>query len=89
MNTRTWIKKTNYLEQKFQPSLRAFAKQRADLLTVLGPLAHKSWSRKAIITGAGRVLEWTVLFYATRMAGHERTHLKQIKRIVNTMRTKQ
>jgi len=89
VSPRTWIKKTNYLEQKFQPSLHAFTKQRTDLLAVLEPLARQCWSRKATITGAGRVLEWTVLFYATRMAGHERTHLKQFKRIANTMRIKE
>jgi hypothetical protein len=86
VNSRTWIKKTNYLEQEFQPSLHAFAAQRADLLAVLKPLAHKSWSRKAMVTGAGRALERTVLFYTTWIAGHERTHLKQIRRIVNTIR---
>jgi hypothetical protein len=89
IDPRTWIKKTNYLEQEFPSSLRAFARQRTDLLTVLKPLTHKGWSRKAIVTGAGRVLERTVLFYATWMAGHERTHLKQIKRIVSTMRMDQ
>ncbi len=32
VNPRTWIRKTDYLEQKFRPSLRAFAAQRTDLL---------------------------------------------------------
>ncbi len=85
VNPRTWIKKTDYLEQEFQPSLRAFAKQRTDLLTVLEPLAPEGWSRTATVTGAGKPLERTVLFYARWLAGHERPHLKQIKRIVNTM----
>ena len=85
VNPRTWIKKTDYLEQDFQPSLRAFAKQRTDLLTVLEPLAPEGWSRTATVTGAGKPLERTMLFYARWLAGHERPHLKQIKRIVNTM----
>ena len=37
--------------------------------------------------GAGKVLERTVLFYAQWLAEHERPHVKQIERIVNTMRT--
>jgi hypothetical protein len=86
VNPTTWIKKTDYLEQEFQPSLRAFAAQRIDLLAVLEPLAREGWSRTATVTGAGKVLERTVLFYAQWLAGHERTHLKQIERIVNTMR---
>jgi hypothetical protein len=89
VNPRTWIKKTNYLEQKFQTSFRAFTRQRTALLAVLQPLDRKSWSRKAIVKGAGSILQRTVLTYATRLAGHERTHLKQFKRIVNTMRMEQ
>ncbi len=34
VNPTTWIKKTDYLELAFQPSLHAFATQRADLLVV-------------------------------------------------------
>jgi DinB superfamily len=86
VNPTTWIKKTDYLEQEFQPSLRAFAKQRTDLLAGLEPLPRKSWSRTATVTGAGKPLERTVLFYARWLAGHERPHIKQIERIVNTTR---
>jgi hypothetical protein len=85
VNPRTWIKKTDYLEQEFQPSLHSFAKQRTDLLKVLEPLAPEDWSRMATVTGAGKVLERTVLFYADWLAGHERPHIKQIKRIVDAM----
>jgi hypothetical protein len=88
VNPRTWIKSTNYREQEFKSSFRAFAKQRADLLTVLEPLPRKSWSRKATVTGAGAVLERTVLIYAAKLATHERSHLKQFQRIANTMPTK-
>jgi hypothetical protein len=42
-------------------------------------------ARAATETGAGRVLERTVLFYARWLAGHERPHVKQVERIVNTM----
>jgi hypothetical protein len=84
VNPRTWIKKTDYLELEFRPSLRAFARQRAVLLAILEPLPHEGWSRAATVTGAGRVLERTVLFYAQWLARHERPHVKQIERIVNT-----
>ncbi len=58
----TWIKKTDYLELEYRPSLRSFATQRANLLAVLQPLPHDGWSRAA-------------------------THVKQIARIVNALRT--
>jgi hypothetical protein len=85
VNPRTWIKKTDYLELAFRPSLGAFATQRADLLAVLDPLPDEGWSRAATVTGAGKALERTVLFYAQWLARHERQHVKQVERIVNTL----
>ena len=85
VNPRTWIKQTNYLDLAFQPSLRAFATQRVDLLAVLEPLPPESWSRAATVTGAGKILERTVMSYAQWLARHERPHIKQIERLVNTV----
>jgi hypothetical protein len=85
VNPRTWIKRTDYPGLEFQPSLRSFASQRADLLAVLEPLPRDGWSRAATVTGAGNVLERTVLSYAQWLANHERPHVKQIQRVVNTM----
>ena len=85
VNPRTWIKKTDYREQEFQLSLRAFAAQRTDLMAVLEALAPEGWSRSATVTGAGKVLERTVLFYGQWLAGHERQHLKQLERMLNPM----
>jgi DinB superfamily len=87
VNPRTWIKQTDYRDLEFRPSLRAFAAQRADLLAVLEPLPHEGWSRAATVTGAGKVLERTVLSYAQWLARHERPHVRQVERIVNAMRT--
>ena len=83
INPRTWIKKTDYLEREFQPSLRSFTTQRTDLLIALSALPHEGWSRSAMVTGAGKPLVRTVLFYVQWLATHERPHVKQIKRIVN------
>jgi uncharacterized damage-inducible protein DinB len=86
VNPTTWINKTDYLEQEFRPSLQAFATQRAELMAILQPLTPEGWSRTATVTGAGKVLERSVLFYAQWIARHERPHLKQIHRIVSTLR---
>ena len=86
VNPTTWIKKTNYRELEFQPSFRTFITQRADLLAVLETLPHEGWSRTAIVTGAGKARERTVFTYAQWLVNHERTHIKQIARIVLTMR---
>jgi len=87
INPRTWIKSTNYLEQKFQPSLRAFATQRTGLLKELNQLAPNDWSREATVTGAGAVLKRTLHIYAQWLARHERPHIKQIERIVKMLHT--
>lgn len=89
VNPTTWIKQTDYLEQAFHPSLHAFATQRTELLAVLEPLDHDDWSRAATVTGAGRPLLRTVLFYAQWLASHERPHIKQIERIVNMLHREQ
>lgn len=89
VNPRSWIKRTDYREQDFQPSLHAYAAQRAALLAVLEPLAPDAWARVATVTGAGSPLERSVLSYARWMAGHERPHVKQIQRIVTTLRLEQ
>jgi hypothetical protein len=86
VNPRTWIKSTNYPELEFRPSFRSFAKQRAELLTLLEPLPIKAWSRSATVTGAGRELRRTVHIYAQWLARHERTHVKQVARIVEAVR---
>ncbi len=87
VNPTTWIKQTNYREQEFRSSLRAFTAQRAELLAVLEPLPSQAWSRTATVTGAGKPRERTVRTYAQWLANHERSHFKQLERIVNTLRT--
>jgi hypothetical protein len=87
INPRTWIKKTDYLELEFGPLLRSFAAQRADLLAILTGLPREHWSRRATVTGAGKALERTVLFYAQWLARHERAHVKQVERNVNAIHT--
>ena len=87
VSPRTWIKQTDYLELEFQPSLQAFTAQRAGLLAVLEPLAPEAWERPAIVTGVGKPIVRTVHTYAERLAVHERDHVRQIERIVNTMHT--
>jgi hypothetical protein len=82
----TWIKQTDYLEQRFQPSLQAFTTQRTAPLDVLEPLRREAWSRSATVTGAGAVLERTVQYYANWMAVHEGTHWKHLKKIASAMR---
>ncbi len=87
VNPTTWIKQTDSREQPFAPSLQAFAVQRAELLRVLTQLAPDGWSRTATVTGAGKPRERSVYTYALWLANHEHSHLKQIERIMQTLKT--
>jgi hypothetical protein len=85
LNPRTWLKKTDYLEQEFRPALRAFTEQRTKLLAVLEPLPPAAWMRTNTLVGAGRPLQQTLLSHADGLARHERAHLKQIERTLNAL----
>jgi hypothetical protein len=87
VNPKSWIKRTDYLEQEFQPSLQAFMAQRRELLSFLETLAPEDWARTATMTGAGRPIERTVHSFAGRMARHERPHIKQVERAMQHLRT--
>jgi hypothetical protein len=86
ISPRTYIRNTNYPDRAFGPSLEAYSRQRVELLALLDRLSPEEWARGGTFTGAGRVLERTVLSEASAIALHERPHVKQIERIVITMR---
>ena len=77
----TRLRGTDYRDQAFDVSFRAFSEQRADLIATLEPLSPEAWDRSAIVTGAGAVLERTLHWYALGLAAHERSHVKQIVRL--------
>ena len=85
INPRTWIKTTDYLEQEFQPSLRAFKKQRKKLLDVLEPLPPGDWMRTNTLLGAGKPLRQMLISHADGLARHERAHMKQIERTIDRL----
>ena len=85
INPRTWLRRTNYGDLGFHESFAAYATQRAELIARLEMLSPADWERSATITGAGAPLQRTVLFYAQWLARHERPHIKQIGRIVETV----
>jgi hypothetical protein len=78
VSPRTWMRKTNYPEQDFHQSLRAYTQQRADLLKTLKALKLADWSRGATFTATTKGREQTVLSYARRIAEHEREHCEQL-----------
>ncbi len=77
-NPLTWVERTDYRALPFDISLRAYEEQRQDLLPQLRRLAPAGWERTVLVTGAGRPLQRSILFYGRWLAGHERSHRRQI-----------
>jgi DinB family protein len=80
IDPRTLIERTDYRDLEFADSFRAFARQRASLLSFLKALPRRSWSRTAVVTGGGLSRERTVLFYGAWLARHERAHVDRLAR---------
>ena len=70
------------------PLAEGLYRHRADLLAVLEPSPPGAWSRPATVTGTGKPRERTVYTYAQSSANHELSHIKQIERMANTMRSR-
>ena len=86
VSPRTWIRKTDYLQQNFPDSLRAFSQRRATFVETLSRLDAMDWSRGATFTATTLGREATVLSYATRIADHEVRHLGQLQRTISACR---
>ena len=69
VNPRAWIHDTDYLGRAFRPSLRAYRRQREELLALLESLPPDGWARGATFTGAGKPIDRTVLSQAQRDRG--------------------
>jgi uncharacterized damage-inducible protein DinB len=87
VSPRGWIRKTDYLQQDFRDSLRAFSQRRAALMATLERLDATGWARGATFTGTRLGREGTVLSYAMRIAEHEVRHLGQLHRTIGASRS--
>jgi hypothetical protein len=84
VSPRSWIRKTDYLEEEFRGSLKAFSAQRRELLRALRGLAIKDWLRSATFTATTKGREQTVFSYACRIAEHENKHCDQIETVLKS-----
>ena len=82
VSPRSWIKKSDYLQQSFHACLSAFSDRRATLVETLRALDRIDWSRGATFTATTLGREATVLSYGRRIADHEAQHLVQLQRTV-------
>ena len=85
VSPRTYIRRTDYLQLDFKPSLQAFTLQREELLKVLRSLDPAAWLRSVTVIGVGKPYVHTVRSYAVRLESHERQHVKQIGQTANML----
>jgi hypothetical protein len=86
VSPRTYMRRTDYPELDFQPSLGAYTLQRGELLKLLESLAPEAWRRSATVIGVGKPFVHTVLSYADRLASHERQHLRQMENTAGALK---
>ena len=70
------------IAQDFHDSLRAFTRQRMELVKTLKALKSADWSRGATFTATATGREQTILIYVRRIADHEHEHLEQLKALL-------
>ena len=82
INPRTWMKRTEYPLCRFDEAFAAFSTQRQLLLDTLAALTPGDWERTASVTAYGQSNERTLRSYASQLANHEQTHIRQVERIL-------
>ena len=85
VNPRARMRKTDYPELEFAPSFRAFAEQRAALIGMLESLPSEGWARTATVKVYGKLFEYTVQYYGSKLARHEAVHIPQIEGVVRSL----
>lgn len=85
IHPRTWLKKTDYLDQDFYQSLSAFTFQRDELLKRLNELQDEGWIRAATIVNPPKSRQQTVFHFVRRMAKHENQHWLQIESLLKNL----
>lgn len=70
----------DYEQRSYASLLERFTLLRSELLSALDSASSADWQRPGTLVGAGRPFPVTPLYYADKIARHERPHLKQITR---------
>lgn len=83
MNPRTWMARTDYPDWPFDVAFGSFSTQRDELIRALERLTPDDWERSATVRSYGQANERTVRSYISKLAKHERTHVRQIERTLN------
>lgn len=88
VSPRGWMTKSGYCELPYEISLKAYEKQRDELISSLRSLKANEWNRGATFTGTTRGKEQTIKDYVRRIVEHEQVHCQQLEEWVQAMTKK-
>lgn len=81
VSPRARMKKARYDQLPFVESFAAFARQRSDLLALLGSIAPEAWQRIAVVRVGEREWRLTLQERVWGMANHEEIHCAQMEEV--------
>lgn len=81
VSPRARMKKARYDQLPFAESFGAFARQRTDLLALLGSITPEAWQRFALVRVGDRESRLTLQERVWGMANHEEMHCAQMEKV--------
>lgn len=87
VSPRARMKKARYDQLPFAESYAAFARQRSDLLALLGSIPPEAWHRFAIVRVEEREWRMTLQERVWGMAHHEEIHCAQLEEVAAALST--
>ena len=81
VSPRARMKQARYDQVPFAESFAAFARQRTDLLALLGSIALEAWQRVALVRAGEREWRLTLQERVWGMASHEEIHCAQMEEV--------
>lgn len=85
VSPRARMRKARYDQQPFAESFATFARQRTDLLTLLGSIAPEAWQRVALVRVGEREWRLTLQERVWGMANHEEVHCAQMEEVATAL----
>lgn len=76
-----WPERQRYERLTWSQSLGALARQRRGLVATLAGIGRDEWTRTIIVLTWGQQYPRNILFYAQRLAVHERSHARHLERL--------
>lgn len=82
---RDYLPTTGYASATFRAHLTTLTRSREQLMDQLEALPDERWLDAVPVPTWGQIYQRHVLYYADRLARHERTHIRQLTRQIRSL----